>query len=271
MPTPNYLVCSTVRSGSTLLCKTLEKLDECGKPQEYFHRHLVKKLKLQNNPQKFLEYCDCIVREGIDNHGTFGIKMHWYQLVDFFDLARQCSHLTEKTNLEILNILFSNLKFIYLWRSDIEAQAISAAIASQTGVWEKSNQSLAEKPEKNKKTPKTAMAKTIKFQPWKIYEWERSLQYQNQCWQRFFTDNHLKYHEMNYENLVESFNDEVIKVVNYVGASFKDGCINIVMPTKRQSDAFNTRFMAYYKMLPKLFLAAIYWVYCLKHTRALNN
>ena len=84
MPANNYLICSTVRSGSTLLCKTLEQLDGCGNPQEYFHRHLVKKLKLNNNPQKFLEYCDGIVQKGIDNHGTFGIKMHWYQLVDFF-------------------------------------------------------------------------------------------------------------------------------------------------------------------------------------------
>ena len=140
MQASNYLVCSTVRSGSTLLCKTLEQFDGFGKPQEYFHRHLVRKLRLNNNPQKFLEYCDDIVREGIENHGTFGMKMHWWQLIDFLGLARQCPHLKERTNLEILSILFSNLKFIYLWRNDIEAQAISAAIASQTGEWEKLNQ-----------------------------------------------------------------------------------------------------------------------------------
>ena len=32
----HYMICSTVRSGSTLLCKTLESLGGFGYPEEYF-------------------------------------------------------------------------------------------------------------------------------------------------------------------------------------------------------------------------------------------
>ncbi|MBF2097066.1 MAG: hypothetical protein IGQ88_01650 [Gloeomargaritaceae cyanobacterium C42_A2020_066] len=33
----SYIICSTQRSGSTLLSKTLTQLGDCGKPDEYFN------------------------------------------------------------------------------------------------------------------------------------------------------------------------------------------------------------------------------------------
>ena len=185
MEPKSYIICSTVRSGSTLLCNSLGQLDGYGQPEEYFHRHTIKRLNLNLHPDKFLAYCQSISQEAFNRHGVFGIKMHWWQMFDFLNLARQSPHLKEKQDLEILNMLFPNPKFIYLWREDIIAQAISAAIALQTGQWENPRKS---EPKPGVQTKKNPQKFRIKFQPWKIYEWETSLRVQNQAWQQFLQE-----------------------------------------------------------------------------------
>lgn len=244
----NYIVCSTVRSGSTLLCKTLERLGGFGHPEEFFHCHTLRKLKLDNHPDDFLNYCQFIRKESADR---FGIKMHWWQLFDFLRLARQSSQFREREDLEILNMLFPDLRFIYLWRRDVISQAVSAAIASQTNQWEKT--SRAQKPA------------TIKFQPWKIYEWEQSLKDQNQCWKTFFQENHLHYYEITYEDLVESFTKETTNVINHIdgelGGEQRWEAPQLEMPIQRQSNSTNKTFISYYSRLPKPLVGASYQLY----------
>ncbi|MBX2864955.1 MAG: Stf0 sulfotransferase family protein, partial [Leptolyngbyaceae cyanobacterium MAG.088] len=236
-----------------LLCKTLERFGEFGHPEEYFHRHTLKQLKLDNHPEEFLAYCHSIYQQ--DPSEPFGIKMHWWQLLDFLRLARQSSQFKDQSDGEILNTLFPNLTFIYLWRRDMASQAVSAAIASQTGQWEKSHPS-GQKPSKT--TP-------IKFQPWKIYEWETSLNDQNLCWQKFFQENHLNYYEITYEDLVESFPQEIAKVISHIGNHIdvepEQLITQLEMPTQRQSNATNRRFISYYALIPKPLLRVLYQLY----------
>ncbi|MEL7313690.1 MAG: Stf0 family sulfotransferase [Cyanobacteria bacterium J06559_3] len=264
MATNSYIICSTVRSGSTLLCKTLGQLKECGQPEEYFHRHIIKRLKLRKDPEKFLSYCRAIFREGVTHHGTFGIKLHWWQLLDFLSLARQLPQFKEKQDLEILGELFPNPKFIYLRRKNMTAQAISAAIAAQTGQWERLNEqeakSLTLKPAKTQ-SKASKHVQQVKFQPWKIYEWEASLRSQNQAWQHFFQENSLRYHEITYENLIQSFSQEIGRALDYIGICKSQSLEAYEMPTRRQANQMNQRFIRYYTLLPKPFSALLYWLY----------
>ena len=261
MGSPNYIVCSTARSGSTLLCKTLGKLGGCGQPEEYFHRHIIKRLKLRKDPEKFLSYCRAIFREGVTHHGTFGIKMHWWQLLDFLDLARQLPQFQDKQDLEIIDTLFPDLQFIYLWRQNTSEQAVSAAIAAQTGQWEKleddHSKRFLEKPQEQGLTTKNP----LKFQPWKIYEWEKSLKEQNQDWLRFLHGNGLKYYEITYEKLTRAFTQEMSSILNYIGIEAEHISGAIRMPTRRQSNQINQRFIRYYTLIPKPFLVMLYWLY----------
>ena len=90
----------------------------------------------------------------------------------------------------------------------------------------------------------------------------------------FFTNNHLEYYEITYEKLVDSFNDEITKIINYIGVNFKEDSTSINIPTQRQSNAINSRFKAYYKIFPKSLLAAIYRVYSsifYKHVKSLST
>jgi len=243
----NYMICSTVRSGSTLLCKTLERSGGFGHPEEYFHRHRLKTLNLEVSADVFLDYCHKILTQNSPEH--FGLKMHWWQLMDFLALARQFPQFKEKGDVEILNAIFPDLKFIYLQRRHVVSQAVSAAIASQTGQWEKSH----------------APARPLKFQPWKIYEWEQSLVAQNQQWQAFFQDNHLDYYPLTYETLVASFSEEMSNVMAYLNpdlsSAHNQSTMPVSMPTQRQSNLTNQRFVRYYQRMPQPLSHLLYRLY----------
>ncbi|MEL6780349.1 MAG: Stf0 family sulfotransferase [Cyanobacteria bacterium J06597_16] len=250
----SYMVCSTVRSGSTLLCKTLAQLKGCGQPTEYFHRHTIQRLSLYNNPEKFLSYCEDIFQQSLINNGTFGLKMHWRQLEDFFTLARQVPQLKTYSDKAILDAIFPGLTFVYLRREDVVAQAVSAAIATQTGRWEK--------PAKGEHSCKTsAPDKPVKFQPWHIYEWDQAFKEQNQHWQQFFTDNQLTPHAVVYETLVASFSQEINSVLDYLNLSTEANIETLSLPTKRQASPANQSFSQAYSRMPTPLLAAIHAVY----------
>jgi LPS sulfotransferase NodH len=206
-------------------------------------------LKLENRPDEFLQYCRSLYNEGTTE--SFGIKMHWWQLIDCLRLARQSSQFKTQSDWDILNTLFPNPKFIYLWRRDIAAQAVSAAIASQTGQWEKASSEHS----------KQSRTNPVKFQPWKIYEWEKSLEDQNRYWRQFFQNNHLKYYEITYEDLVAAFPDELAKVINHIGIEQSELTNQPKILTQRQSNATNRRFVSYYTLLPKPLLTVLYQLY----------
>lgn len=250
----NYMVCSTVRSGSTLLCKTLEQLEGGGQPQEHFHRHTIQRLKLDHNPDAFLRYCQTIFEDSLAEHRVFGIKMHWWQLFDCLRLARQSPRFEPQSDLDILNSLFPDLRFIYLQRRDVIAQAVSAAIATQTGRWEKL------KPSSGKST-KPAQEKPLKFQPWRIYEWHQALKSHHQSWQDFFADHHLAHHNIIYEDLVDAFIPQMARAMDYIGIDETGQLDQLEIPTRRQATQTNQRFINYYTLMPEPLSAMIYRLY----------
>lgn len=251
----SYIVCSTGRSGSTLLCKTLKNLQCCGNPEEYFHHNETKKLQLKGNPDKFISYCNSVLQEGLTANGIFGIKMHWWQMYDFLKIAREYSLFKDKKDLEILNSVFPNLKFIYISRQDIIAQAVSTTIALKTGVWEKranNKQSIEKKIRlKENNTP-------VKFHPLKIYRWEQSFKDQNRRWKKFFDENNLDYYELTYERLTSSFEPEIFSILDFLDIDKNSISHKIQMATKKQSTGINQRFIGYYRMLPKLLIKLVY-------------
>ncbi len=243
----SYIVCSTGRSGSTLLCKTLEKLGCCGNPEEFFHNDLVRSIKQKNDPDYFVDYCNSIFEKGLTDNGVFGMKMHWWQLVDFIRLARQSPIFQGKEDLEILNSVFPNPKFIYIWRRDMSQQAISTVIALQTKQWVKPNSDR-----EGEKVTQSTQNKDLIFQPLTIYRWEHSFEDQNRRWRNFFKDNSLAHYELVYEDFVVSFEREMANVIDYLDLDHNLIADKIEMPTQKQANEINQRFLQRYKLIPKL-------------------
>ena len=252
----SYIVCSTGRSGSTLLCRTLGQLGY-GNPQEYFHNKVRNELGFKENPSldEFLRYWELILEKETSIDGVFGIKMHWWQLYNFLKVARQLPSFAEKSDYSILNAFFSNPDFVYIRRDDMVSQAVSTVIALQTKTWvvpsgkEKLNQQdlVQEKSDK------------IKFEPLKIYKWEQSFKYQNQAWVNFLTSEVEKeFYSIEHKQLIQNFDHEIKSIVQFLGLKDLPKGTVLKMPTKRQSSKCNKDFVRSYNRVPKFFWKLLY-------------
>ena len=258
LPTSNhirksYIVCSTGRSGSTLLCQTLKQLKFCGSPEEYFHHKAIEQLSLKEDTAKFLAYCETILEKGTTSNGVFGIKMHWWQLYDFLKLTRQLPDFSSKTDYEILGAFFPNPKFIHIWRKDMVAQAVSTVIALQTGVWVSPLEKESKQIIRMAKTDLGSEPKRIKFQPLKIYRWEQKFRDQNRRWIEFFHQNlNSNFYKVENKQLIKNFHQEINNIVEYLGLEEATVPDEIRMPTQKQSSSINKEFIKTYNRVPKI-------------------
>lgn len=116
------IIASTGRSGSHFLGHLLHQTKCFGFPLEYVNPSNLaewKKRLQTNSTEETLKKLQTI---RTSENGVFSIKLHYH-------------HLALLGGFEKLEALFPNAHFILLTRKDALKQAISTAIASQTGVW----------------------------------------------------------------------------------------------------------------------------------------
>lgn len=141
----SYIICTSPRSGSTLLCQLLTRSGQAGAPKSYFHSaSLTSWLEyfdldttvFQNSKQALRAVFDTAVIQGKAGTGLFGLRLQG-QSRDF--LLRQLRVLRSNcdTDLARIDAEFGKPLFIHLTRRDKLAQAISYVRASQTGLWHK--------------------------------------------------------------------------------------------------------------------------------------
>jgi len=87
MPKPHtsYIVCSTPRSGSTLLCETLDRTKLAGLPREYFFPYLEPGQMAEWGVTTFPDYFERVLVEGTTPNGVFGVKIMWLYLRELID------------------------------------------------------------------------------------------------------------------------------------------------------------------------------------------
>lgn len=132
--TTSYVILSTPRSGSNLLCRGLESTNLAGKPREYLSpegtfwtRH-----GASADPGA---YVDRLLAERTSSNGVFGAKVSWRHLRHFERACRNTPRYQQMPLPDILSDLFPELRYLRITRRDKLRQAISFWKAYQTGVW----------------------------------------------------------------------------------------------------------------------------------------
>ena len=130
-PDKSYLICTTPRTGSWLLCSMLESTGVAGRPEEIFHADT-----LGGKPRKTIrQHLQAAVRRGTRSQRVFGGKVHWSQ----YRLAAQRLAVETKTSDEGLPMLLAeqlpDLTYVWLSRRDKVRQAISYYRATESGQW----------------------------------------------------------------------------------------------------------------------------------------
>jgi trehalose 2-sulfotransferase len=142
----SYLICTSPRSGSTLLCGMLASTGIAGKPASYFFGTTLEdwqeELEVQFD-EKAVER-DLVeaafrvaLTKGRGGTNMFGVRMQAHSFAFFLEKLAVL-HPDASTDMARLNLAFGTTLFVHLTRPNKLDQAVSYLKAQQTGLWHRS-------------------------------------------------------------------------------------------------------------------------------------
>ena len=119
-PTMTYIIASTMRTGSYLLCEGLEATGRAGHPREIFcperQANYAGDWQLPRNVG-FEDFLRAAIQKSTTENGVLGMKIHWHHIEP---LARECGVAGEPWR--VLRKLFPNAKYVHLRRRNRRGQ-----------------------------------------------------------------------------------------------------------------------------------------------------
>lgn len=139
----SYIICTSPRSGSTLLCGLLAATGKSGKPDSHFHTPSVSDWlkKFELSAEQFAGEHDALNaifdaarKLGTGKTGMFGLRLQ-RKSFDYFIRQLHILHPGLDSDTDRVQAAFRDTLFIHLTRGDKLEQAISLVKATQTGLW----------------------------------------------------------------------------------------------------------------------------------------
>lgn len=199
--TLSYVVASTPRTGSSLLCAGLWASRVAGQPGEVFapdfrapwreHWGLPEDVSLSR-------YLSCVHAGGRTPNGVFGTKIQWMHVAP---LAREAGL---ADGADVFDALFGDVRFVNTVRRDRRAQALSWYRAISTGQWYRTAW------QRTASTPETPSVEAIRFL-------EAEIDAQQHAWETYFGDARRARIEVVYEDLGEDYRGQVARVLAWLG------------------------------------------------------
>lgn len=251
----SYIICTTMRSGSTLLASGLRQTNMAGRPEEYFappvrlpqaqifdmdparYQALLKAHREAHPADQTLRQ---IIDAGTTDNGVFGVKIHFQRPFSDFHNAVELLQASFNDRLASPHVLFSRafprLSYIWLRRSDRIEQAVSLFKALKTSEFvrvEGSNDPI--KPIHVEDFDSAAIRR--------LADW---LQSGDDAWRSFFKRYRLQPLTIDYEDLAANYESTLRSVLNFLGLSAQCGAI---APTRhrRQSDEISEEWVMRYR------------------------
>ena len=247
LPTKSIIICSTGRSGSTLLGLTLGSIGHTGRSREFFRPDVLTENGVGSSANELYPYLAKVYAQGKTPNQVFGVKLHWDHMVNLLEIVRTDPTWQSKLDIEILSDLFPNPKFIFIRRRNLVKQAISMEIGKQTGVY------VVQKENAGKQAAHTEQR--LFFRPLNIYRYKQGIKGRNQKWRSFFQQNNRPFFEVVYEDLVKDFDEIMLQVIEFSGVELPVGGVEITKATKKQGNKINERWLRYYRFIPEGLLA----------------
>lgn len=204
-----HLIASTPRCGSHYLGHELAETGAFGVPMEYLNKVNLPRWQVRFGNQSPSALIRLLQQHRTSDSGWFGIKAHWQQFEPYENDAAMQSVLAPD-------------RILWIYRRDLLKQAISFAIAEQTGAWISDIPSDIEPVYKYGKIKRAA----------------RNIRTQNREWARYLQSLDVPVQIIVYEDLIAGGGAAL-----QAQASFLDDAVNIPQQsaprTKRQGSAVN--------------------------------
>ena len=268
LPTQSYLICSTPRTGSSLLCDALTATGLAGRPEEYFQfrartgfprrpheyfegaqdaeifdilgpRTRVEEDESRYDPSRFErydQYLDWALEEGTTRNGVFGAKVMWGYFNGFVTGLRWA--VAGRQRLAVCDLapsVFPSLRYLSVTRRDKVRQAVSLWRALQTWSWS-SEQNAAESAGGHLVYSHAAIAHLIRDIEGHEYEWRA-----------YFREAEVEPLTIVYEDFVRSYEQTLREILRYLEVPEAE-TVEIVQPRRgRQSDDLSRQWADRYR------------------------
>jgi LPS sulfotransferase NodH len=241
-----YIVCTSPRAGSTLLCRGLAHCGRAGAPAEFFdHRTEVEaywRRRYGINPES--DYVSGIVSATSTSNGVFGTKLHWSTVLDMYRALRRSpvspSETCQSGSLnDLLLQRFSTVRYIWLRRRNKVAQGISHFRASRTSVWELPATS---------RPHETPSPGSVDFDLRAIdncVEWAHTY---DREWEAYFQRRQIAPMQLFYEDLSSAYDLSVRAVLGFLDIA-DDGLADAAPQLKRLADETSVEWEQRYRAL----------------------
>ncbi len=132
-----YFICATPRTGSTLLCGLLASSGVAGRPESYFRAQDEQTWATRfglGGSYSYGNFVRAARAHSTTKNGVFGARLMRGTLGELVDRVRPTT--SARSDLDVLQAAFGELRFVHLWREDVLAQAVSWALAEKSNVWQ---------------------------------------------------------------------------------------------------------------------------------------
>lgn len=139
----SYIICTTPRSGSTLLCGLLEGTGRAGRPDSFFMGDVdphwaevwgLPDIGASADADHARAFVDAAKRAGTDGNAMFGLRLMHRDLTRLLSLVGEAFP-DPGDDAGRLRVAFGRWLPIHLTRADKLAQAVSRVRAEQSGLW----------------------------------------------------------------------------------------------------------------------------------------
>jgi LPS sulfotransferase NodH len=253
-----YLVCSTHRTGTTLLCQLLTDTGLCGYPEEYFSPRWAPRFAEELATGEVARQDGVSAPEGPPDgslfeqlelgtylqglfdakataNGLWGSKLHWphvRRLHDAFKPRRKLLRGGRSTH-RLLEEIFAAPRYIWIRRRDKVKQAISFWRSMQTRIYNTASDDVVE-------------AAQPEFDYTQIHEIVQRFEKHDEGWERLFRTGKVQPLVVEFESFVKSMESTVQGVLDYLDIETPAGFTAPVPRLKKISNELNENWYRRY-------------------------
>ena len=206
-PRISYIVGSVQRSGTHLLCSILQSAG-AGSPDEYFLSKYGETWEERWDSPSRAAYLERIFQQHTTADGVFGFVVMWVYFDRVVQMLREIPAYKNFNESQLLAAVFNRPKYIWMRRRNRVQQAVSWAIALQTGVWA---QKTGEKPQ---------LHAIPRFDFKVVDAWHDRVVAHEAGWTNYFRESQIEPLVLFYEDVVASNRAAAGRVLEFLGLPF---------------------------------------------------
>ena len=236
-PATSYIIASTQRSGTHLLCSILRSTGIAGCPGEFFLSKPGETWEKRWNSPSRDAYIERVLQVNTGRNGVFGAVVMWSYFERMLEMFQELREYKKSTAAELLAELFNRPKYIWLRRKNRVEQAVSWALACQSGIWA---QRVGVTPQPDA---------TPKFDFKVIDEWCNRIAAHEASWANYFRENQIEPVVLYYEDIVASHRTAAERVLEFLALPLPHRMKIPAPAVEKQANEISAQWAASYRKL----------------------